>query len=60
MTEVSSENPEPTKAKVVAAPDVSATPPGQEQSPNTDFGGQTVGDIRAKLPFMVARLQEVL
>jgi phosphate transport system ATP-binding protein len=54
MTEVSSENPEPTEAKVVAAPDVSATPPGQESARHMGFGGQTVGDIRAKLPFMVA------
>ena len=54
MTEVSSENPEPTEAKVVAAPDVSATPPSQESARHMGFGGQTVGDIRAKLPFMVA------
>ena len=54
MTEVSPENPEPTEAKVVAAPAASESPAGGEEDRQTDFGGQTVGDIRANLPFMVA------
>ena len=54
MTEVFPENPEPTEAKVVAAPDKSGSPSSQKQAREIDFGGQTVGDIRAKLPFMVA------
>lgn len=54
MTEVVPENPEPTEAKPVAAPDVGDSPSAQKPERQTDFGGLTVGDIRAKLPFMVA------
>jgi phosphate transport system ATP-binding protein len=55
MTEVFPENPEPTEANLVASPDASDSPSAQKQEGQTDFGGQTVGDIRAKLPFMVAK-----
>ena len=52
MTEVFPDNPEPTETGVAEAPAASAS--GQQEERQSDFGGKTVGDIRAALPFMVA------
>ena len=54
MTEVSSEHPAPTEPAPADSPDGSARPADRGQTPQSDFGGETVGDIRAALPFMVA------
>jgi phosphate transport system ATP-binding protein len=54
MTEVSPEHPAPTASGSADSPAVSARPADQKPEPQTDFGGETVGDIRAELPFMVA------
>ena len=52
MTEVFPDNPEPTETRVAEAPAANAS--GQRAGRHSDFGGKTVGDIRAALPFMVA------
>ena len=54
MTEVSPDNPVPTESRVAKTPAVDASASGQQRGRQTDFGGKTVGDIRAALPFMVA------
>ena len=54
MTDVFPDNPEPTESQVAEAPAVNASASGQPEERHTDFGGKTVGDIRAALPFMVA------
>ena len=54
MTEVIPDNPEPTESTVAAAPAVSARAPEAREKRQADFGGKTVGDIRARLPFMIA------
>jgi phosphate transport system ATP-binding protein len=54
MTEVFPDNPAPVEPGVAEAAAASASRPDQETGEKSDFGGQTVGDIRARLPFMVA------
>ena len=54
MTEVFPDNPEPTETGAAAAPAANASASGPREERHEDFGGKTVGDIRAKLPFMVA------
>jgi len=54
MTDAYPENSEPTESKVEKAAVASARPQSRARDRHTDFGGETVGDIRAKLPFMIA------
>jgi phosphate transport system ATP-binding protein len=54
MTEVFPENPEPTETKVAEAETVGARSSARQRERQTDFGGETVGNIRAAMPFMVA------
>lgn len=54
MTEVIPDNPEPSSPGVANAAAVSANPSDKDAGQHSDTGGQTVGNIRAELPFMIA------
>jgi phosphate transport system ATP-binding protein len=54
MTEVFPENPEPAETQVVETEAVKASASARQKERQMDFGGETVGNIRAALPFMVA------